>query len=305
MSTDPRPVVIGVDGSAANAGALRFGVEEARRTGAPLKLVHVVPDYLPVAPMMPYASTDLTEMGTAIIKRSEEQVAELASDLVVEGWVHHGSRPAQLSTGAEGSRLLVIGRDDRPLLERVLRGDTASRLAARATVPMVLVPADWTADEPRGVVLVGVKSAEHAGAAVGDAFGVAAARGARLVVLHAWKLPSAYDDIIGSRVAVDEWSQKATADVEAVLADWRVTYPEVEVEVRVVHDHPSYALVEASREADLVVLARHAHGVPVTHLGGTARAVLRTAHAPVRVVPPGEIPAVAGLVVEESGYAAK
>jgi nucleotide-binding universal stress UspA family protein len=61
----------------------------------------------------------------------------------------------------------------------------------------------------------------------------------------------------------------------------------VKVEVRVEHDHPAHALVEASREADVVVITRRTRGVPAaTHLGGTARVVLRSAHSPVRIVAP-------------------
>ena len=37
-------VVVGIDGSEANLGALRYAVAEATTTGAALKLVHVVPD---------------------------------------------------------------------------------------------------------------------------------------------------------------------------------------------------------------------------------------------------------------------
>lgn len=151
------------------------------------------------------------------------------------------------------------------------------------------VPADWQprqeVDEP--VVVVGVKAEAHAQELLADAFEVARQRGATLVVLHAWKLPNAYDDIVETRVAVEQWSRESTLEMEELLRDLRSQHPEVKVEVRIVHDHPSHALVEASHEADLVVLVRRAHGVPpAAHLGSTARAVLRSAHSPVRVVAP-------------------
>ncbi len=304
MTTQPRPVVIGVDGTDANAGALRYGVEEARRTGALVKLIHVVPDYVPISPMMPLTPSELTETGTAVLMHAEAQVRELAPDLVVEGWLHHGTRPVQLANAADDAQVVVVGRDNRPLLERLLRGDTAAGVAARASVPMVLVPADWTPGPGpgRGVVLVGVKSPSHSTALLGDAMALAADRGAKLVVVHAWKLPSGYDDIIESRVAADDWRRQSIEEMEALLKDWRVSFPGVEVEVRVVHDHPSFALVEGSAEADVVVLVRRAHGVPAaTHLGGTARAVLRSAHCPVRVVPPDAVGPVPGLVLEQAG----
>jgi nucleotide-binding universal stress UspA family protein len=57
--------------------------------------------------------------------------------------------------------------------------------------------------------------------------------------------------------------------------------------VRVVHARPEVALVDASHEADRVLISRPAHGGLVHHLGGTGRAVLRTAVCPVEVRGPG------------------
>lgn len=282
-------VVLGVDGSAANLGALRYAVAEARLLGGRLKLVHVVPDYLTVAPMVPLTAAEFTETGTEILRSAEAVARELAPDLEVEGWLHHGNRPAELIHGAAGAAVLVVGRDGRPLAQRLLRGDTAAAVAARADLPVVEVPADWQprpeADEP--VVIVGVKAGTHAPELLADAFEVARQRHATLVVLHAWKLPNAYDDIVETRVAVEQWSRESTLEMEDLLRDLRAERPDVKVEVRILHDHPGHALVEASGEADLVVLVRRAHGVPpAAHLGSTARAVLRSAHSPVRVVAP-------------------
>ena len=131
MTAQSRPIVIGVDGSAAVAGVVRYGVEEARRVGAPIKLIHVVPDYVPVSPMVPLTPVDLVETGTALLAAAEQQVRELAPDLHVEAWLHHGTRPVQLVQAAEGARFLAVGRDDRPLMERLLRGDGPDRRRPR------------------------------------------------------------------------------------------------------------------------------------------------------------------------------
>ncbi len=284
-------VVVGVDGSEANLGAVRYAIAEARSTGAGLTLVHVVPDHLPVSPLMPVTPGDLTDTGTKILRESEARVHEVAPDLAVECWLHHGTRAVELSRAAAEARLLVVGRDDRTLVERLLRGDTATGVAARATTPVVEVPSDWepAPEGPHGTVVAGVKEPAHAQVLLGDAFGVARAHGATLVVLHAWKLPSGYDDVIEDRVALDDFARSSTEEIESLLRESRTTHPEVKVEVRVVHDHAGHALVAASRDADLVVLLRRGRGIPAaTHLGGTARAVLRSAECPVRVVAPDE-----------------
>jgi nucleotide-binding universal stress UspA family protein len=286
VNTNSNQIVVGVDGSPANVGALRYAVDVARRSGSSVKLIHVVPDYVPITIMMPRTPHDLTETGTAVLTKAEGQVHDLAPDLGVEGWLHHGARAKEIIEGAGDARLIVVGRDSRSLVDRLLRGDTGIAVAARAPTPVVSVPPDWDPGASRGVVLVGLKSRSHATALLHDAFVAAKERDAKLRLLHAWKLPSGYDDIIEARVDVAKWTRQATAEMESLLGGWRTAYPDVEVEVVVVHDHAAHALVEASRDAALVVLGRRAHGAPAgLHLGGTARSVLRAAHCPVRIVP--------------------
>lgn len=309
MNTTAPPVAIGVDGSPGSAGAIRAGLDEARRLDAPVLLVHVVPDYVPMTPMLPLAGPDLTETGAAILRGVAAEVVEQAPDLHVATELRHGPRAAQLVRASHDAAVLYVGRDDRPVLERVLLGNTAAGAASRATCPVVVVPPQWplergTAPAP-GDVVVAVKSPAHSTELLADAFAEAATHGSRLVVLHSWKLPSGYDDIVTARVAADELTQRSAAELESLLREWRTTYPAVRAEVRIVHDHPAHALVRASQEADLLVLVRHAHGFPTGTLGGTGRAVLRDAACPVRVVPPGAVGAVAGLVLEQAGDIAK
>ncbi|MDP2774144.1 MAG: universal stress protein [Nocardioides sp.] len=304
MNTPRQPVVIGVDGSPGTAGAIRAGLDEARRLDAPVLLVHVVPDYVPLTPMLPLAGPDLTETGAAILRGVVAEVAALAPDVHIDSELRHGPRAAQLISAAHRAVALYVGRDDRPLLERVLLGNTAAGTASRATCPVVVVPPEWAAqdgDATRGVVVVAVKSPVHSTELLADAFAAAATHGSRLVVLHAWTLPAGYDDIAAVAVATEELTRRSTAELETLLHEWRTTFPGVQVEIRIVHDRPAHALVRASHEADLLVLVRHAHGFPSGTLGGTGRAVLRDADCPVRIVPPGSVSAVAGLVLEEAG----
>lgn len=294
-------VVVGVDGSADNLGAVRYAAAQAAARDAVLRLVHVVPDFLPVSPMFPVTPYELTETGTSILQESAARVRASDPAVPVEARLCHGTRSVRLAEAAERAELLVVGRDARPLSHRLLRGDLSTGVAARARVPVVVVPATWQ-PERRGVVLVGVKAPKHATELLGAAFAAASRAGARLVVIHAWKLPSAYDDIIEARVDTDSWLSEATLEMEALLRDWRVAYPDVEVEIRIAHDHAGHALVEASREADLLVIVRREHGVPAAlHLGSTARTVLHAAHCPVQVVVPTDTSVAPSLVVEEHG----
>lgn len=289
----PGGVVVGVDGSPDNLGALHYAVTQARLLGTRLQLAHVVPDHLPVAAVMPISAAELDQLGASVLTKAEEQVREidasLADEVGVEGWLHHGNRATALAEAAATAQLLVVGRDDRPLLERLVRGDTATGAAARSAVPVVQVPPQWRprpAGDPRTVV-VGLKSLERTEALLADAFAVADRAGAKLVVLHTWRLPSGYEAYIDTTRLLPEWRDQIHAELDPILDEWRQRYPDVEVEVRVDQAVAGQALVEAAREANLVVIARRARGIPVaTHLGSTARAVLRSADCPVRVIPP-------------------
>jgi len=294
-------IVIGVDGSPGGSAAIRAGVREAQRLGLPVRLVHVVPDYLPMSPLVPLTASVLNETGHELLGRASDEAVALAPDLSMDVEIRHGGRAVQLAESAVGARALYVGTDDRAAVERLFRGNTSSGVAARATCPVVVVPAAWKPTS-RGVVLAGMKTPQHSAELLGAAFGAADDRGARLIVLHAWKLPSGYDDIVASRVAVEEWARSSTAELDALVESWRTAYPDVAVEVRVAHADAARALVSASAEADLLVLVRRAHGIPAApHLGAVARSALRSAHCPVLVVPPDAVSSDPGLAVEQAG----
>jgi nucleotide-binding universal stress UspA family protein len=282
----PEPVVIGVDGTADNLGALRYGSAEARRLGTGVRLVHVVPTYVPVATMMPLSPGNLTEIGEGILRQAEATAREIAPDLHVEGWLGQGSRTVELTRAAQHAPLLVVGRTERSTVERLVTGDTGTGVASRSSVPTVSVPPSWEPADVR-VVLVGIRSRTHSETLLGQAFALASTYGARLRVLHAWRLSSEYDDIIADHTTAAEWTARSERELESLLRPWREAFPDVETETLVVHGHPAHALVAASRDADLLVIVRRPRDIPaLRHLGGTGRTVLRAAACPVHVVPP-------------------
>jgi nucleotide-binding universal stress UspA family protein len=282
----PEPVVIGVDGTPGCEGALRYGTAEARRLGTRVLLVHVVPGFVPVAALMPLTPDDLTDIGARILARSEQTARQLAPDVEVEARLRHGARSVELSRIAHDAPLLVVGRTERSPVERAFAGDTGTAVAARSSVPCVSVPGDWQRPEV-GVVLVGVKSRVDADVLLDHAFALAVEHGARVRVLHAWRLASEYDDIIANHTRAAEWTERSLRELDTLLEPCRERFPDVQVETVAVHDQPAHALAKASRDADLLVLLRRPRDIPaLRHLGATGRAVLHGAVCPVVVVPP-------------------
>jgi nucleotide-binding universal stress UspA family protein len=114
---------------------------------------------------------------------------------------------------------------------------------------------------------------------------LAHARQAELVVVHAWKLRSGYDDLVGNRADAEDYGRRMTNLIEPVVNDLRTAYHDVTVRIEVLHAQPALALVKASAGADRVLLARPAHASVLHHLGPVARAVLHEARCPVEILP--------------------
>ena len=72
-----QPILVGVDGSRASSAAIRFAAHEPLRLGAPLRLVHVLAEFVPMAPMHPLLPWDLEDTGRAVLARAVEEVGHL------------------------------------------------------------------------------------------------------------------------------------------------------------------------------------------------------------------------------------
>ena len=288
MSSSARParhtrdVVVGVDGSTASAHAIRYARAEAARSGGAVDVVHVVADVAPLNGFYPVPPDELMEAGAAALDATLEQVPR-DDEVPLRAHVRRGHVVGTLTELGREAQAIVVGSDRRPVSMRLLTGTGSTGVSARAEVPVVSVPDTGAADRAVGVVLVGVKHPDHAEAPLAEAFELARRRGSRLVVLHAWRLPVAYDDLLaGDSGTLAHWADRAERELEEVVAPWRASHPDVEVEVRCVHDQAAHALVVASEDAD-------------------ARAVLLYAHGPVRVVPAVHVPLVLDLELEAAG----
>ncbi|CUR57261.1 putative UspA domain protein [metagenome] len=284
--TTTTPLLVAVDGSSAASAAIRYAAQEAKRLETGLQLVHVVPNYLPISPMMPLSPSDLDAPAMKILRRAAKQARTLLGSEKVTATLLHGPRVATLVDLADDVPLVVIGSQQRPAFERLVTGSTLVGLASRAKSPVVGVPDHWMPGEPHHRIVVGIRSAAEAPDLVRRALETGEALGASVVLLHAWELPSEYDDLLVTHGDREEWNARAHRDIDSVLAVVQAAHPDVQVEVRVVHGQPARVLQVASRDADLLLLSRRRRAFPVGHLGGTGRALLHHAACPVEIVAP-------------------
>lgn len=143
------PVVVGVDGSAANEKAVEYAFDAAGRAGAPLIALHTWSD---VAVGLLWGSP-FTGLGWEAVERDEQRL--LAERLA--GWqqkfpdvplrpVLAQDRPARrLREMARDARLLVVGSRGRGGFSGLLLGSTSRALVHHAPCPLAVIPVDRAA----------------------------------------------------------------------------------------------------------------------------------------------------------------
>ena len=146
-------------------------------------------------------------------------------------------------------------------------------------------PEEWEPGGAVGPVVVGLKDTEHAVDLVGTSMALAEQLDTELLIVHAWKAPSGYDDIIATRSYQSEYNADLTTDITSLVERHRHAHPDLPVRIEVLHAQPAYALVHASTGARRLLVGRPRHGHMLHHLGGVGRAVLRESHCPVEVHP--------------------
>ena len=307
MNTPRNAVVVGISADGYES-ALAFAAAEATRTSRPLHLVHVL--QLPAGEAYAGVYGGALETANTTLADALEKAERLTGlDVPVSGEViDTGWTVDSLVRGTVGDRLLVLQHRAFSRLHRLFTGSIVQRVAGRSHVPVVSVPEGWT---PRthtpAVVTAAVQDPVEAPALLRIAFEEARARGAKLVVLHAWWLASGYDVVVVDDTFRAEWTERTREEMDPVLEPLRAEFPDVEVTVEVRHAPPLEAILDAAELSDLVVLGRRHHRLPLgSHLGPVARGAIAHSTSPVMVTPelavatdpvaePGHNPAVARL----------
>ncbi|MDH6521416.1 nucleotide-binding universal stress UspA family protein [Streptomyces sp. SAI-208] len=270
-----RRVVVGVDGSLIAVRALDWAAEEAERRGAALHIVYAVPD---------------RDEAEPVLASAEARMRDHHPRLTVTTASAQGSAVRALARESEGADLTVVGTRGLGRFTGAVFGSVSLRLAAHTHGPLLVVRGDHRCDGGREVLL-GLESDSDADAAA-YAFQEAERRGVRLRVLHAWthrhttpELPP----IAGTSRGQQEAARREAAE-EAVprfdVAELRRRYTGVGVDSLTVRTAPAHALLEATRQAGLVVVGAHRHGhADEPRLGTVGHTLLHRSHCPVVVVP--------------------
>jgi nucleotide-binding universal stress UspA family protein len=292
-----RTVVVGADWSTES----QRGVEWACALAGPqdrIVLMHawqmpVVAGYDMVLAVDP---TQLTRSASDALN---ELVAEIGDPRIVpvvrQG---HAGRELVAEADDEDAAMIVVGHNGNSRVAMML-GSTANYVVHHSSRPVVVVRG-WVMEEdaevtPPRFVVVGVDDhdldPEHPES--GENPSVRAVRWAcglpgieRVRVVHAWFLPSLAIGVHAEIAAeTEEMDAAAQAEIDHVLAAAGPLPEGVELVSEPVRGTPGFALIEESRDADLVVLGSRGHGgFSELLLGSTTAEVSAHSHCPVAVV---------------------
>ena len=279
------PIVVGVDGSESALTAVRWAAEEAARHRAPLRLVHAY--LLPTRgyPEMVLSGHDVRDAFERQGRQWLEEAAGTVRDLVpdVETSVVVERPAAAMIAASRDARLVVLGSQGLGGFSGLVVGSVAVSVAAHGRSPVVVVRDAYRAAGP---VVVGVDGAPEGEAAIAFAFEEASARGTTLTALLAWTALLA-ETPYATRLKVD-WDEVGEQQRQLLaqrLAGWQEKYPDVAVDRRVVRARPAKALLDAGRDAQLLVVgSRGRSGFAGMLLGSTSQALVYHSPCPLAVV---------------------
>lgn len=271
MNAMNKPVVVGIADK--QPTAVLFALREAIRAGTTLRVVH--------AARVPLASMDFYGVGSTDVDAGQKSLddarhlidQEVASPPVE--YVLTTATPIEaLERESTRARLLVVGADDIPWNDRVLRDAVARHIASSAACPVVVVPELAYPSQPSGGVVVALDGDTPASGPLKFAFEQAESKGRLLLVLHATPPNTSTVNM-----------QALRANLGEVLAGWSDVYPDIRVTTSFVFDTAERAVVQATAHADLVVLGRQHSRAGNPFARPLAMRVLRRAHCPVAVIP--------------------
>jgi nucleotide-binding universal stress UspA family protein len=287
-------ILVGVDGSAAALGAVRWAAHDAALRNVPLTLVHVVNAPVPGWSQVPapagfrqWQETRAREFIKSAIKVAEESTGERGPVQIDSKVFYSATIPTLVGLSKEAEMVVVGYRGHGGVLVRTFLGSVSSGLVYHAHCPVAVIHDEepLVANVARAPVLVGIDGSPASEAATAIAFDEASRRGVGLIALHAWTDLRVSD--LKEFFPNFNWDAHLS-EVEETLAErlagWHERYPDVGIRRKIEIGEPARPLLEASERAQLIVVGSHGGGgFPGILLGSVGAAVVNRARIPVIV----------------------
>lgn len=276
---ESKAIVVGYDGSAHAAQAVRWAAEQAALRHRPLHLVHC--SLWPVVnhdlgPVPGNADSGLERSAQGTLDEGLAHAKQAAPGVEVQTSLLYGWPSVHLPKISASEELLVVGSRGIGGFIGLLVGSVSLEMAATAACPVAVIRSD---EHPEGPVVVAIDSSGSP-AALEDACTVAAVTGANLIIVHVQHAPAGYRLL---RDPVDA-HPAAQALLDSAVTTARDLTPGTTVEGQLLTDTSiPRAILHASQGARLTVVGAKGHGLIRGTIGSTAHAVLHHAHGPVLI----------------------
>ncbi|WP_037765962.1 universal stress protein [Streptomyces sp. 142MFCol3.1] len=282
------PIVVGVDGSEPSLRAVDWAADEAALRRLPLRLVNA-------SLWERYEGTHLAEdLGKPSEQVMAEDIVDAAAsrargrhpDLEISAEVLSEEPEYVLVRESRNASLLVTGTRGRGGLAGALLGSVSLTVAGHAHCPMIVVRGDDRAtSRTHGRIVVGVGEKPVGSAAVRFAVDEARRRGVPVEAVRAWRCP-AHESTDHPLMAGEPARLHEQHAVDALTEALQEAPADVEVHRRTAEGHARTILVDASENADLVVIgARRRPRHFGLQMGRVAHGVLHHSACPVVIVP--------------------
>lgn len=135
-------IAVGIDGSPGADVALRWALDEGRRRGAMVEVVHAW--HMPYVAPYPYMTTDLDtasfeEVARDTVDRAIERAKPTAEDRITRV-LTRGTAAGLLLDVAKGADLIVVGSRGVSGLKAAVLGSVSQQVAMHAVCPVVVIP---------------------------------------------------------------------------------------------------------------------------------------------------------------------
>ncbi|MFG2006254.1 universal stress protein [Spirillospora sp. NPDC048911] len=275
-------VVVGYDGSENGVRALDWAIEEARWRGLPLTVLHVWDVYVGAPVAVPVA--DVRGIAEQTLESGVEYACKAAPDLRVRSSLERGPAAARLIEMSGIADLIVLGQRGLGGFAGLLLGSVGAQVAAHAACPVVIVRVERepSPEERPGRVVVGVDGSPASREALALAFAEADAHEFSVTAVAALEAVPVKD----LPLLVDEEGLREAAEIRLgrLLMPLRELYPKVKVQSDVVTGKPRDVLMDAARDANLIVVgSRGLGGFRGLLLGSVSHALVHHAPCPVAV----------------------
>jgi len=281
-------IVVAADESDAGHGAVRAGLELARRSSARVTVMRTLPIPAVSVFVAVRGGEDITSTPSGTAVEAKRLRAWVAADLPplddrppLDVDITYGIPGVEICRFAEdhGADLLVLGRKQRTAMTRILLGDTADSVARRSRIPCLFVTPEA---RPIRRVLAALDGTDRNLRVLRAASEIATSIGAELRIVTVERAPAGEPLELGFALPLER-SVRLEAQVRSFLGAER---PGAALEIRRGAIVDQILAAVDDHDADALVIGYHRGGPPgLIEAGSTARRLAHTAHCPVLSIP--------------------